>query len=98
MARHFEDIEFAVLTKEIDGKMVQRIVSGEAGESGQIRYFHDGEWTLVMHTHPPGGKFSEVASAEDMRYLKLFQQESSIVVLPDGTTFTFTQKSNRVLD
>jgi hypothetical protein len=92
MAKNFEDIEFALLTREVDGVMQYRIVSGEAGEIGQVRIAeHGGVWNHVMHTHPPGGPSSRVPSPHDRAILQKYDQESSLIVLPDGTTIRFGQ-------
>ena len=99
MAKYFEDVEFTILTRELNGVSEQRIMSGIPGQLGEFTLdakslVADG-WKLEMHTHPPG-ILQNVASRDDQFALTQFNQETSKVVLPDGSTFTYSTFSRNI--
>ena len=89
LARHFDDVEFALLRRELaDGSHEWALASGRAGEFGQVNHAGFGpDWELIYHTHPPG---PTVASLPDQATLRYYGQSYSEIVLPDGTTVGFS--------
>ena len=94
LSRHFEDIEFALIRREVGGEMVFRLLSGRPGQVGQITANFDDGWTLIYHTHPGG---SVLATQADMNLLRKLKQSASQVVLPDGSVFMFTPTNPNTL-
>ena len=89
LSGHFEGIEFLLLLRQTADGPVYRLLSGRAGQMGQVTANFDNVWELLMHTHPGGSNF---ASPKDMALLADLGQMLSYIVLPNGSVFPFTQR------
>ena len=97
LSQHFEGVEFGLVSHlNRNGERFYQVFSGEAGVMGKASLpFSDlSGFRLEYHTHPGGTPY---ASLEDMKTLAGLGQESSQVVLPNGSVFRFTQSNPNTL-
>lgn len=94
--KHFQGVEFAQFSKNTPNGNGYSVISGVPGEVSQIQFSFEGPqtlkdlwggWHLDFHTHSS----TLFASPADQAFLKALGQETSIVVMPDGSVFQFTQ-------
>lgn len=97
LSKHFEGVEFGMTSHlTTKGERVYQVFSERAGELGRapVPFSNIRGFRLEAHTHPSGTPY---ASGVDLDTLKALNQQSSLVVLPDGSVFRYTQTNPNTL-